>query len=116
MIKTKRVYDPAEVSDGRRFLVDRVWPRGKRKDAMHLESWLKDAAPSTELRRWFNHDPDKWEEFRNRYWAELDTNKGNLDPIRSALQKGPVTLLYSAHDLEHNNAVALKQYLEKRKR
>ena len=115
MIKVKRVYDPPEASDGSRFLVDRLWPRGLKKETLQLDAWLKDAAPGNDLRRWFNHDPAKWSEFRRRYFAELDKNPDALQPIRDAAKKGDVTLLFATRDLEHNNAVALKAYLDNHK-
>ncbi|MCE5335507.1 MAG: DUF488 domain-containing protein [Desulfobacteraceae bacterium] len=111
MIRTKRVYEPAEPEDGVRFLVERLWPRGMRKDSLRMEAWLKEAAPSDGLRRWFGHDPAKWAEFRDRYFAELDGKAEALLPIVAAAARGNVTLLYSAHDTEHNNAEALKKYL-----
>ncbi len=112
MLKIKRVYDPVGDGDGFRFLVERLWPRGVRKDALKLDAWLKDVAPSVELRRWFSHDPGKWDEFRLRYRAELKKNRAALEPILTAMRKDRVTLLYSAHDQVHNNAVALKEFLE----
>jgi len=114
MIRVKRVYDHAEASDGIRFLVDRLWPRGLKKDAVQLDGWLKDVAPDNDLRHWFNHDPAKWSEFRRRYFAALDKNRDALKPILDAVKKGDVTLLFAAHDLEQNNAEALKEYLDKR--
>jgi uncharacterized protein YeaO (DUF488 family) len=114
MIALKRVYEPVEEGDGTRFLVERLWPRGVRKDALVLDAWLKDAAPSTELRRWFGHDPARWREFRERYAAELEARPDAWAPIVQADRAGTVTLLYSSHDTEHNNAVALKAYLESR--
>ena len=114
MITLKRVYEPVSTEDGTRFLVERLWPRGVRKDALALDAWLKDVAPSTELRRWFGHDPDRWQEFRRRYAAELDAQPDAWAPILQADRSGTVTLLYSSHDTEHNNAVALKAYLEAR--
>ena len=111
MITLKRVYDEAAPEDGVRFLVERLWPRGIKKTDLRLEAWLKDVAPSAELRRWFSHDPEKWSEFRRRYFAELDSRPGACEPIRIAARHGPVTLVYSSHDTEHNNAVALKKYL-----
>ena len=111
MIQLKRVYDPANSDDGVRFLVERLWPRGMKKENLRLDAWLKDVAPSTELRQWFSHDPAKWAEFKRRYFAELDTKAEALEPIRKALKHGRVTLLFSSHDTEHNNAVALKVYL-----
>ncbi len=113
MIKTKRVYESAEPGDGTRFLVERLWPRGMRKEALHMDAWLKDVAPSDELRRWFGHDPAKWSAFRERYFAELQSRSEVIQPIVEAARLGNVTLLYSAHVTEHNNAVALKEYLEK---
>jgi uncharacterized protein YeaO (DUF488 family) len=111
MIKLKRAYDPASKDDGIRFLVERLWPRGVKKTALRLDAWLKDVAPSTELRRWFSHDPSKWMEFQRRYFAELDAKPATAEPIRQASRRGQVTLVYSSHDQEHNNAVALKAYL-----
>ena len=111
-INLKRVYDPPSPQDGRRFLVERLWPRGVKKEALHLDLWLKDVAPSTELRKWFNHDPKKWREFQRRYRAELQKQPEVCDPILQAARRGKVTLLYSSHDAEHNNAVALRDYLE----
>ena len=111
MIQLKRVYEQASAADGRRFLVERLWPRGIRKEALPLETWLKDAAPSDELRRWFGHDPAKWSEFRRRYFAELKDQPQATQFLLEAARRGPVSLLYSAHDSEHNNAVALRDYL-----
>ncbi|WP_461004151.1 DUF488 domain-containing protein [Streptomonospora sediminis] len=97
---------------GRVFLVDRLWPRGVRKDSVHYDEWLQDAAPSSELRRWLHADPSgRWEEFAGHYRAELDANPDALRPIRDALAEGPVTLLYGARDTEHNHAVVLRDYL-----
>ena len=114
-IKLKRVYDKRSSADGKHYLVERLWPRGVKKVSLHLDGWFKDAAPSTELRKWFSHDPAKWEEFRRRYFAELDRVPGTWEPILQAARKNTVTLLYSSHDTEHNNAVALKEYLEQKK-
>ncbi|HEY6184420.1 MAG TPA: DUF488 domain-containing protein [Terriglobales bacterium] len=111
-IQLKRAYDPADSADGTRFLVERLWPRGVRKTDLHVQAWLKDVAPSAVLRRWFGHDPKKWAEFRRRYFRELAGNTDALEPIIKAAHHGPVTLLYSSHDTGHNNAVALKDYLE----
>lgn len=111
MIQTKRVYEPESSRDGKRFLVERLWPRGLKKEELHMDAWLKNVAPSTELRHWFSHDPAKWAEFQKRYQAELDQHAEALQPILQAAQKGDVTLLYSAHDTEHNNAVTLRNYL-----
>ncbi len=115
MIALKRAYEPASRTDGRRFLVERLWPRGVRK-TLPLDAWLKDAGPSTELRKWFGHDPAKWDEFRRRYCRELDRRPEAWRPILSAARRGPVTLVYSSRDTEHNNAVALREYLERKVR
>jgi uncharacterized protein YeaO (DUF488 family) len=93
------------------FLVDRLWPRGVKKEALQVEGWLKDAAPSSALRTWFGHDPQRWVEFRQRYEAELDANPSAWQPLLDAAARGPVTLLFAAHDLEHNNAVVLRDYV-----
>jgi uncharacterized protein YeaO (DUF488 family) len=113
MIHVKRVYDTAESNDGAQYLVDRIWPRGIKKEVLRLTDWLKDLAPSDGLRRWFGHDPAKWDEFQRRYFAELDRNRKAWQPLLEAARRGNVTLLYGARDTEHNNAVALKAYLEK---
>ena len=115
MLALKRVYDKAASEDGVRFLVERLWPRGVKKTDLRLDDWLKDVAPSNELRQWFSHDPKKWSEFQRRYFAELDSHPEACEPIRSAARHGRVTLIYSSHDAEHNNAVALKEYLSARK-
>jgi uncharacterized protein YeaO (DUF488 family) len=112
VLKLKRAYEPASRADGRRFLVERLWPRGIAKAALHLDAWLKDVGPSTELRKWFGHDPRKWPQFRTRYFRELDSRPESWRPIVSAARDGAVTLVYSSHDEEHNNAVALREYLE----
>jgi uncharacterized protein YeaO (DUF488 family) len=111
MIKLKRAYDSASKDDGIRFLVERLWPRGLKKTGLRLDAWLKDVAPSTELRQWFSHDPAKWAEFQRRYFAELNAKAKTVEPILEADRRGHVTLVYSSHDKEHNNAVALKTYL-----
>ena len=113
-IQTKRVYEPASKEDGIRVLVDRLWPRGMSKEKMEADLWLKEAGPSTELRKWFSHDPAKWSEFQLRYRAELDQHPEAWQPILDAAKKGKVTLLFSSHDAEHNNVVALQKYLEDR--
>ncbi len=113
-IRTERVYDHLQGDGQERFLVERLWPRGVKKEALRLNAWLKDVAPSTELRQWFEHDPAKWEEFKRRYFAELDQKPAAWQPLLEAARKGDVVLLYSAHDQEHNNALALKEYLEER--
>lgn len=114
MIRVKRVYESPRADEGARFLVERLWPRGMRKESLHMDAWLKDVAPSDALRRWFGHDPAKWIEFRERYFAELDGKPDAIQPIVEAARKGNVTLLYSAHDTEFNNAAALKEYLSNR--
>ncbi len=114
MIQIKRAYDPPAKTDGARFLVERLWPRGIKKEALKLTAWLKEAAPSTELRKWFSHDPAKWSEFQRRYRAELDKHPDSWQPILDAAKNSTVTLLFSSHDAEHNNVVALQAYLEKR--
>jgi uncharacterized protein YeaO (DUF488 family) len=114
MIQIKRVYDPPAKGDGERFLVERLWPRGMKKEALHMVAWCKNTAPSAELRRWFGHDPAKWKEFQRRYQAELADDRAGWQPLLDAAKQGNITLLYSAHDTEHNNAVVLKSYLEKR--
>lgn len=112
VVRLSRVHDHEPNEAGKTFLVERLWPRGVRKDAVRLDGWLKDVAPSTELRTWFRHDPEKWEEFRRRYAAELDANHESWRPLMDAIAEGEVTLLYSSRDREHNNAVALRDYLE----
>ena len=114
MIRIKRVYDPPAKEDGSRFLIDRLWPRGMKKETLHVAAWYKEVAPSNELRRWFSHDPAKWKDFQRRYRAELTANPAVCQPLLAAAEQGDITLLYSAHDTEHNNAVALKAYLEER--
>ena len=111
-LQLKRVYDEPTGQDGTRFLVERLWPRGVSKSALADAEWLKEVAPSSELREWFHHDPKRWNEFRRRYFAELKHHKDALYPILEAVHKGTVTLLYSSHDTEHNNAVALREFLE----
>jgi uncharacterized protein YeaO (DUF488 family) len=113
MIRIKRVYDPPQSTDGTRFLVERLWPRGMKKEALPMAAWCKQVAPSDELRRWFNHDPGKWEEFQRRYQAELAGHPVTWQPLLDAARQGDITLLYSARDTEHNSAVVLKSYLEK---
>jgi uncharacterized protein YeaO (DUF488 family) len=112
MLKLKRAYDPISPDDGTRVLVERLWPRGGSKVRLKLDAWLKEAGPSTELRQWFDHDPGKWRRFRSRYFRELDARPEAWRPILSAARRGTVTLVYSTHDNEHNNAVALKEYLD----
>jgi len=106
-LRLKRAYEPVEPGDGTRILVDRLWPRGVSKERADLSDWMKDIAPTTELRKWFGHDPAKWAEFQRRYRAELAQNAADLDQIRALAAKGVVTLIYSAHDEVHNDAVVL---------
>lgn len=113
MIQLKRAYDPASSTDGTRLLVERLWPRGVKKSSLKVKRWLKDVAPSTELRRWFSHDPAKWSTFRSRYFDELKVNPDSWQPIVEAANEGKVTLIYSSHDTEHNNAVALQEFLQR---
>lgn len=110
-IRLKRAYEPAEPGDGKRFLVERLWPRGIRKPDLPLEAWLKDVAPSPGLRTWFAHDPAKWPEFTRRYTAELRANEAALAPLRAAARKGTVTLVFAARDTERNSAALLREYL-----
>src|SRR5579884_55076 len=115
MMKIKRAYEHAEESDGARYLVDHLWPRGVKKEALHLEGWMKEVSPSDKLRKWFGHDPAKWKEFQRRYFAELDEKPDAWKPLQEAAKKrGGITLVFGAKDTEHNNAVALKEYLEKK--
>lgn len=111
-MKVKRIYEKAQKSDGFRILVDRLWPRGIKKDDAHIDLWLKEIAPSDSLRKWFNHDPKKWPEFQKRYGKELKDKKEMVDKIRNEEKKHTVSLLYGTKETEHNNAVALKNFLE----
>ncbi|MBX7234417.1 MAG: DUF488 domain-containing protein [Caldilineales bacterium] len=115
MIRVKRAYDTAEAADGERFLVDRLWPRGVTKEVLRLAGWLREVAPSDELRRWFGHDPDRWAEFQRRYGAELDGKPESWQPLLEAAARGDITLVYGTKDTQHNNAAALKSYLEARR-
>lgn len=110
-IRLKRAYDAASEGDGTRVLVDRLWPRGVKKEDAALDSWMKDIAPSTELRKWFGHDPKLWDEFRARYSAELKSKPESLEELRKLAKSGVLTLVYSAHDEEHNDAVVLRDLL-----
>jgi len=112
-LKIKRVYEEPEANDGRRILVDRLWPRGLTKEKAKVDLWLKDIAPSTELRKWFGHDPEKWRSFRERYQNELKHHPDQLGLINREMKEGMVTLVYGARDQVHNEAVVLKQFLEK---
>jgi len=111
MLKLKRAYETSARSDGTRVLVERLWPRGLSKSALHVDTWLKDLGPSTRLRQWFSHDPRKWPTFRARYFRELDSKPDAWRPVMAAARHGTVTLVYSSRDTEHNNAVALRDYL-----
>jgi len=109
MIKIKRVYEKPESEDGIRILVDRLWPRGLTKEKASIDLWLKDIAPSTQLRKWFNHDPEKWNEFKKRYLAELHENKKSVAMLKGQLTNGIVTLIFGAKDEEHNEELVLKE-------
>ena len=111
MIQLKRAYDRPTARDGKRFLVERLWPRGVRKSELPLSGWMKDVAPSTELRKWFGHDPERWEEFCERYAKEVSQHSEQLKQLRELAHKGPITLVYSAHDEAHNDAVALRNFI-----
>lgn len=115
-IRVKRVYEDAEPEDGSRFLVERLWPRGVKKTSLKIDGWLKDVAPSSALRRWFSHDPAKWAEFKRKYFAELDANPAAWQQLIEAARKGRLSLIYSSRDSDHNNAVALAEYLARRLR
>lgn len=112
-VRLKRTYEPSEPSDGLRVLVDRLWPRGLRKDEARVDLWLKEIAPSAELRRWFGHDPARWEAFQRKYREELRNRVELLQTLRDALHRGPVTLLFAARDREHNDAIVLKDVLDR---
>lgn len=112
LLNVKRAYEPKSKRDGTRLLVERLWPRGFSKAALRIDGWLKDVGPSTELRQWFSHDPEKWQTFRTRYFRELDARPEAWQPIVTAARRGTVTLVYSSRDTLHNNAVALKDYLQ----
>ena len=111
-ISLKRAYDKPTDSDGYRILVERLWPRGVSKKDAKIDSWPKEVAPSTELRRWFNHEPDKWAEFKRRYFKELSTRRESLEPILDRIRAGRVTFVFSSREQRFNNAVALKEYIE----
>ena len=111
VIKVKRVYEKAAASDGSRLLIDRIWPRGLKKNDLALDSWIKEVAPSDRLRKWFGHDPQKWKGFRKQYFAELRVKAKTWAPILEIARESNVTLLYGARDAEHNNAVALRDFL-----
>lgn len=111
MIRIKRTYEPPARDDGKRILVERLWPRGMKKEALVMDAWIKEVAPTTELRQWFAHDVERWDEFRRRYLKELKANPSARDPLLDAARQGTVTLLYSAHDDLHNGAVVLRDHL-----
>jgi uncharacterized protein YeaO (DUF488 family) len=111
-INIKRVYDPPTDDDGQRILVERLWPRGLTRQKAAVDLWLKDIAPSAELRKWFGHDPAKWEQFKQKYWRELRHNPAAVDALRKQVDSGRITLVYAAHDQQHNGALALKEFLE----
>ena len=112
MIRIKRVYESMGSENEMRILIDRLWPRGIRKDQLEPDAWYKEVAPSNQLRMWFGHDPGKWDEFKERYFAELDSRPEALGPLLELARSGNITLLYGAKNKEHNNAIALKDYLE----
>ncbi len=112
MIQIKRVYDPPQAGDGKRILIDRLWPRGLKKDVARIDAWMKDVAPSSELRTWFNHEPGKWVEFKRRFFNELKGKQGAMEEIVSLAKKGTVTLLFGSKETRFNNATALKEYIE----
>lgn len=112
-LQVKRVYDAASRGDGQRILIDRLWPRGLSKSKANIDLWFKEIAPSTDLRRWYDHDPDKWPEFKNRYFLELDANPDAVAELKSRVARRKTTLLYASREEKLNNAFALKEYLEK---
>jgi uncharacterized protein YeaO (DUF488 family) len=114
MINVKRAYAPPEEGDGVRYLVDRVWPRGLKRADLAVEDWLREVAPSDDLRQWFGHDPSRWEEFKQRYFAELELKPAAWQPLTAAARRGMLTLVFSARDEQHNQAVALREFLEKK--
>jgi uncharacterized protein YeaO (DUF488 family) len=110
-VRLKRAYESPSAKDGKHILVDRLWPRGISKEKAALDHWMKDVAPSTELRKWFAHDPERWEEFRRRYAAQLREHSYLITELRSLARHGPITLVYAAHDEAHNDAVVLREVL-----
>jgi uncharacterized protein YeaO (DUF488 family) len=116
MIRIKRVYETPTASDGARFLVDRLWPRGLKKEELKAKGWIKAVSPTHELRHWYGHEPAKWAEFQRRYFAELDQKPEAWQPLLEAARDGDITLVFSSREQQHNNAVALKHYLEERLR
>jgi uncharacterized protein YeaO (DUF488 family) len=113
-IHLKRAYDEYSQEDGYRVLVDRLWPRGVSKERLHIDSWLKEIAPSNELRKWYGHNPEKWDQFKQRYYKELQTQEQLVQVLLQRIKTGPITLVFSAKETEYNNAVALKEYLLRR--
>ena len=113
MIKLKRAYEKPSKSDGERILVERLWPRGVKKEQAGIDLWMKEVAPSAELRKWFAHDPAKWDEFTKRYWGELRGKSDLINELRRKARKGTVTFVYAARDEEHNSALLLKRYLSR---
>ena len=111
-ISFKRVYEKPGLKDGKRILVERLWPRGLKKDEAKIDEWLREVAPSTELRKWFGHDPAKWDEFKERYWKELDKKNDIISKLAKERRENKVTFVFAAKDQQHNNAVALKEYIE----
>jgi uncharacterized protein YeaO (DUF488 family) len=114
MIHLKRAYEKSSTEDGERILVERLWPRGLTKARAAVDLWIKDVAPSPDLRKWFGHDPARWKQFKQRYWKELKDKKKHLDVLRRKAKEGKVTFIYAAHDEEHNGALALKEFIEQR--
>lgn len=112
-IKIKRVYEQPEKKDGQRILVDRLWPRGLTKEKAAVDLWLKEIAPSTELRKWFDHDPEKWQRFRRRYETEIRKKEDLIQVLKQKAQSGTITLIYGARDEKHNEALVLKQFIER---
>lgn len=111
-IRLKRAYDEPAKNDGRRVLIDRIWPRGVKKEDLALDDWCKEVAPSTDLRQWFDHDPERWDRFKQRYFEELADNSEAIDDLVKTAKEGRLTLVYAASEEKFNNAVALKEYLE----
>ena len=114
MIRTKRAYDRPAPADGTRFLVDHLWPRGVKRPSLKIKAWVRQASPSTALRKWFAHDSARWAEFRRKYFAELNQKPEAWEPLLKAARERDITLVYGARDTEHNNAVALQTYLDRR--
>ena len=112
-VRVKRAYEPPAKSDGVRILVDHLWPRGVRKDVAEIEEWMRDLSPSTALRTWFQHDPEKWQEFKKRYFEELKGKPEKVARLAERANGGAVTLVYATKETRYNNAIALKEYLEK---